>query len=702
MKKAILILFAVLSLCTVTDGKTLKGNKFNFVCRDSQFKNPFIDVDKEITSPVRCRYIHGGFDDGTLFSFYFPLKKEDYTGRFFQYITPFPDSETSAQAMPVEYNPIVHSIVNGAYFVETNEGGQLDFNDSSSRRDASIGAYRANAACAEFSRHIAELIYDCGRPFGYCYGGSGGAYRTVGGMESTEGVWDGAVPYVLGSPQAIPNVFAARMYALRILRDKMDDIVDALEPGGSGDPYATLDAEQRQVLQEVTRMGFPIKSWYGWKNMDAHGFLVLYRSVVASDPGYFREDFWHKPGYLGYDNPPSLQRDHIQEKAVVKRIIGQLEAERLDLVEPLSESDRGTADRAWASMGTENKEKPIACEIDREVNMPTLGGELMLLSGSGKGEQLQITGAKGHYVTFASVNDMQLLAKLNSGDSVQVDNSDWIAVETYYRHQVPTPDYYAWDQFRDFNDQPIYPQRPMLLGPLFTQGAAGCLPTGKFHGKMILCCSVWDREAFAWQGDWYRKHASGYLGDATDDNFRLWYTDRCTHGEVDDPTEVIDYFSTLYQALLDLSDWVERGIAPSQTTTYEVKDCQVLLWKDGRSRGGIQPVPYATVDGRELAEVKAGEEVTIHVAVDVPQGQGKIVKAEWCLDDSKEYTLPVDLGLARYSADGEHVEFDTTVSYERPGTYFPTVRVYSERHGRADVDSYVLIPNLSKVRIVVK
>ena len=75
MKKTILILFAVLSLCTVTDGKTLKGSKFDFVCRDIQFKNPFVDVDKEITSPVRCRYIHGGFDDGTLFSFYFPLKK---------------------------------------------------------------------------------------------------------------------------------------------------------------------------------------------------------------------------------------------------------------------------------------------------------------------------------------------------------------------------------------------------------------------------------------------------------------------------------------------------------------------------------------------------------------------------------------------------------------------------------------------------
>lgn len=703
MKKCLLLLCAFLltAAAPAEAARGLKGRKFDFVCRDAQFKNPFVDVDKVITEPVKCRYVHGGFDDGTRFSFYFPLEKEAFSGRFFQYITPFPDSETSAQAMPVEYSPIVHAVVNGAYFVETNEGGTLDFNDTSTRRDPSIGAYRANAACAEFSRHLARLIYGCDRPYGYCYGGSGGAYRTTGGMESTEGVWDGAVPYVLGSPQAIPNVFAARMYALRVLRDKMDDIVDALEPGGSGDPYATLNAEQRQVLQEVTRLGFPIKSWYGWKYMDAHGFLVLYRSVVMADQQYFREDFWNTPGYLGYDNPPSLERDHIRQKAVVRRIIGQQEAERLGLVEPLSEADRGSADRAWASMGTEIQEKPVAYEIDRDVDMATLGGELILLNGAGKGQQLQITAAKGRYVTLAGINDPQLLSKPHVGDSVQVDNSDWIAVETYYRHQMPTPDFYAWNQFRGFGGQSLYPQRPMLLGPLFTQNAAGCLPTGRIHGKMILCCSVWDREAFAWQGDWYRKHVKEYLGDVTDDNFRLWYTDRCTHGEVDDPTEVVDYFSTLYQALLDVSDWVERGIEPSRTSDYEVEDSQVILAPDGRTRGGIQPVPAVTIDGKDRADVKPGDRVTVHVAVDVPHGTGKVVQAAWCLDDTKEFSLPVDLSLARYSSDGERVEFDTTVSYDKPGTYFPTVKVWSERKGRTTPASYTLIPNLGKVRIVV-
>ena len=700
MRSRTLFIWVFILLCGSIHAKNLKGQKFAFVCEDTQFKNPFVDVDKVITQPVKCRYVHGGFDDGTRFSFYFPIDKADYSGRFFQYITPFPDSETSAQNYYAA-SPIGFSISHGAYFVETNEGGKLDFADPSTRREPSIGAYRANAACAQFSRHIAQLIYGCERPYGYCFGGSGGAYRTTGSMESTEGVWDGAVPFVLGSPQAIPNMFAARMYALRMLRDKMGDIADAMEPGGSGDPYATLTTEQRQVLHEVSSLGFPLKSWYGWKYMDAHGFLVLYRSVVAMDQKYFHEDFWHKPGYLGFDNPPSLQRDHIQTKAVVKRIIGQTEAEQLGLVKPLSKADRGSADRAWASMGSEIKEKPVAYEIDQKVDMPTLGGELMMLSGKGKGQQLQITRAKDGYVTLAAVNQPQLLPLLKVGDSVQVDNSDWLAVETYYRHQVPTKDYYVWNQFRGYNDVPIYPQRPKLLGPMFTRGAAGCLPTGKIHGKMILCCSVWDREAFAWQGDWYRRHIIEHLGSATDDNFRLWYTDHATHGGEDDPTEIVDYTTTLYQALLDVSDWVERGIAPSHTSTYVVEDGQVMLAADGKSRGGIQPVPCVTIHGKERTEVKPGDTVTIHVTVDVPQGTGKVVRADWCLDDSKQFTQPADLTQARYSADGEHVEFEQTVSYDKAGTYFPTVKIYSERKGNAQTP-YTCIANLGKVRVVVK
>jgi hypothetical protein len=447
-------------------------------------------------------------------------------------------------------------------------------------------------------------------------------------------------------------------------------------------------------------MGFPIKSWYGWQSMDAHGFLVLYQSMVAMDKKYFHEDFWNKPGYLGFDNPASLQRDRVQTKGVVKKIIGQVEAEKLNLVKSLSEADRGTADRAWASMGSEIKEKPVAYQVDVDVKDIGMGGDLIILSGKGKGKVLQITQTNGKYVVLAPVNGPQLLTLLNNGDSVQIDNSDFLAVQTYYRHQMPSPDYYVWNQFRGYNDVPIYPQRPMLLGPMFTMGASGTMPEGKINGKMILCCAVWDREAFAWQGDWYKNKVKQHLGDAADDNFRLWYTDRATHGGVDDATEVVSIGSTLNQALLDLSAWVEKGIEPSMTSDFKVVDGQVLLGVDGKLRGGVQPVPYVSINGKERADVKVGEKVIIHVIVDVPAGTGKVVGAEWSLDDSKQFTQTVDLNNADFNADKSRIEFDTTVSYDKPGTYFPTVRVSSQRDGDSK-DLFTRIENLGKVRVVV-
>lgn len=693
------LLLVGVTVMSCATAKNLKGTMFDFVCKDTVFKHPFIDVDKTIRIPTLCRYIHGGFSDGTRFSMYLPLKKKDFTGRFFQYITPFPDSETSAQGYPAETSPIGFSIKHGAYFLETNEGGKIDFAHPDRAREATIGAYRANAACAELSRHIAQKVYGCERPYGYCYGGSGGAFRTVGSIENTEGVWDGAVPFVMGSDNAIPNVFATRMFGLRVLRDQLDNIADAMLPGGSGNPYATLTVEQRQVLKEVTQMGFPLKAWSGWRLMDVHGFIVLYKTLRQMDPTYFREDFWNKPGYLGFDNPASLQRDHVQTKAVVTRIIGQDEAERLGLVKPKNEAERGTADRAWASLGTDIKDKPVAYEIDKSVTMHTLGGDLIVLKN---GERLQITHTQGCYVVLADVNAPEQLTYLSVGDSVQVDNSDFLAVETYHRHQVPTPDYIGWNQFRGIGGQPIYPQRQMLVGPLITMGASGCGFNGNIKSKVILCCSVWDREAFAWQGDWYRNKVREHLQERTDDNFRLWYTDRATHGDgvLEAPTENVSYMGTLYQALLDVSDWVERGIVPSKTSDYRLEDSQVILSDDGKSRGGVQPTVSALIAGKPRADVQPGQQITVHVVAECPAHTGRVVRADWCLD-GKKYSQSVDLTKATYSADGSRVEFDTMLSYDSPGTYFPTVCITSERHGDAKTP-YTAITNLGKVRVVVK
>ena len=82
---------------------------------------------------------------------------------------------------------------------------------------------------------VAQRVYGATkRPFGYAYGGSGGAFRSIGSFENTTGVWDGVVPYVMGSNLAIPNMFTWRMRALRVLGPKLDGVVDAADPGGSG------------------------------------------------------------------------------------------------------------------------------------------------------------------------------------------------------------------------------------------------------------------------------------------------------------------------------------------------------------------------------------------------------------------------------------------------------------------------------------
>ena len=271
-----------------------------FSIEDTLFAEPYVDIQEWRDTPIRHFYVRGGFEGtNTRYSYYLP-EADGYEGRFLQHVTPVPDSENLAQSTPAgPFNKFGFSAASGGYFVETTGGGSIDLTQGSQAlADSTITAYRANAAAAQFSRHVARQFYNTeDRPFGYYYGGSGGAFRTIGAMESTSGVWDGAVPYVSGSTMAIPNMSTVRMQALRVLRDKFPQIVDALEPGGSGDPYAGLTPCEASVLREVEAMGFPMESWFGWRTMGLHGFAALYGGVSQADPTYF-QDFWNTPGEL--------------------------------------------------------------------------------------------------------------------------------------------------------------------------------------------------------------------------------------------------------------------------------------------------------------------------------------------------------------------------------------------------------------------
>jgi hypothetical protein len=238
------------------------------------------------------------------------------------------------------------------------------------------------------------------------------------------------------------------------------------------------------------------------------------------------------------------------------------------------------------------------------------------------------------------------------------------------------------------------------LGPLFAANASGTVQSGKFHGKMILLESLWDREAFPWQADWYRTQVKKNLGDRIDDHFRLWFVDHALHGDTakqEDPTRVISYLGVLQQALRDLSMWVERGKAPPQSTTYEVVDGQVIVPPTAAERKGIQPVVTVQADGRSRAEVGVNQTVTLTAVIEVPPHAGRVVAADWDLG-SGTYPAKADL---RPSSDGQRVGVKLTHRFEAAGTYFVTLRVASQREGDGNTP-FTRIQNLGRARVVVK
>ncbi|WNM31775.1 Tat pathway signal sequence domain protein [Streptomyces sp. Li-HN-5-11] len=655
---------------------------------DEDFRKPYVDVDEWRDTPVRHRYVHGGFaDHGTRFSIYFP-PDDAYQGRFFQHITPIPGSEHRAQTARGQEDRISFAVSSGAYFLETNGGG-------ADPGDPTVAGFRANAAAARHSRVVAQWVYGPHRVHGYAYGGSGGGYRTIAGAENTDGVWDGFVPYVIGSPMAIPNVFSVRMHAQRVLRHRLDTIVDALEPGGSNDPYQGLDAEEREALAEVTAMGFPPRAWFGHRTMGMHAFTALYGGMRLLDPGYF-EDFWTLPGYLGADPWASVHRDRLRHASGISAVITAREAARLGLGVSRAADARGGVDDAFRGPAAEEG-SVVVLRLAVPAPCDAQGTELIVRSGRAEGQSLVLREVRGDLALLDERNDPSTVTALRPGDRVDIDNSNFLAAQTYHRHQVPPEGFPVWDRFRDAAGKPIPPQRPQLLGPLFSLGAGGSVQTGKFSGKMIVVACLLDREAFPWQAHWYRSAVRQHLGDATDEHFRLWYVDHALHGDdeiQEDPTRSVSYLGVLHQALRDLSAWVEQGTPPAASTGCTMTDGQVVLPSSAAGRRGVQPVVRLTVDGADRADVRTGEVVTLCAVGEVPPGAGKVVAVQWDLDGDGTFPATEDVTPA------ERVRVERRHAFSSPGTRFVTVRVRSERDGDASA-LFTRVDNIARVRVVV-
>jgi hypothetical protein len=663
---------------------------------DPLYVEPFVDVDEWRDEPVRHRYVHGGFTDTDLrFSLYFP-PAERYEGRFLQPVMHIAGDENVAltgELAGLGNRALQFAFDSGGYLVESNQGSPLMMGPPD------ITGFRASAATAQYSRILAEEMYGEHRPYGYVFGGSGGAYKSMACYENAPDVWDGAVPFINGSHVSMPNVFTVQAHAFRLLDGVFDQIVDAVEPGG-GDMYAGLDDEQRAALEEVTRLGFPPRAWFAHERVALSYtgvFAAIFGILAMGDPTYF-QDFWTVPGYLGADPPKSLEAARIQTRTTVTELVTTAEVQRMGLPVSITAGTRPSA--------------PAALRIAELPEGRLQGAFLTPADGGAAGQRLMITGVLGDLLMlgFGGMS-IPTLEAISPGDAVEIDNSDYLAAQTYHRHQDPGPEYPVWDQFKAPDGSHLYPQRPLVPG--YDQvGEGNSFQSGRFTAKVINVACLMDEAAFPWQADWYRRRVVAEQGDGYVDRYRLWYVDRAMHvnpsrylspnegaqpqqGHGPTDTQIVAYDGVLHQAIRDVAAWAERGVEPPAETRYEVVDGQVEVPSTAAERRGVQPVVTVTVDGGERADVGVGEPVELVGAVEVPPGAGVVVSAEWDFDGSGSYA-----DAETIAPDASSLRFSRTHVFDEAGTHFVTLRVASQRSDSVG-SGFGAARNLARVRVVV-
>jgi len=631
---------------------------------DPAYHSPVVETSEQRDAPVPHRYVNGRFDGtGARFSFYFPPAGL-YQGRFFHNTYPMARTEDLGPfpiAFDVAAGDLGFTFDSGAYYVQTNLGGA----DRVPPADPAIAAYRVNAAAAKYSRVVAAELFGGDRPYGYLYGGSGGSYQVIGAALNTDGVWDGFLPYVMGTPNSIPSMFTVRMHALRVLRQrgKLAAVLDAIDAGGSGDPYAALDDGERAALREASRLGFPARGWWDHEHLGSGYFYNVAGLVPAIDPAYL-DDFWTRPGYLGSDPGSPVRAARARAETSVARVIPGF---------------------------------PTRLELGSVPGWDITNAHLALTSGASAGASIPIAAAEGTTVTFALSARAEVVGAIRPGDTATLDNSWPLALETYHRHQVPDPAQYGWNQFRRADGEPAYPQRSRLIGPIAARSTVGSDITGHITAKTLVLAGLMDIDSFAWQADWFRATVRQALGDGFADRFALWFIDRAMHDEPRTPAahaHTVSYRGALQQGLRDLSRWAEQGVRPADTA-YDIVDTQVVVPAGAAERGGIQPVVRLLANGAARAEVAAGEPVAFTAVAEAPPGAGPVVAAEWDFagDGTRSAAAAIDAPRARVELRAEH-------AYPEPGTYFAVLRVTAQREGDPDTP-YGRVRNLDRARVIV-
>jgi hypothetical protein len=372
------------------------------------------------------------------------------------------------------------------------------------------------------------------------------------------------------SPRTVGQHFCSMFNVQRLLGDKVYDVIDAVAPGGSGDPFAGLNTHQREELANLYRLGYP----RGDEAIIAQPtgtiwFWSSYAERIQRDFPEYWEAFWTKPGHIGFDQPALVQGDLIDARATVVR---PLYAKQL-AEDPQFQGAEWAQLRNLASLfaGMHNMwDTPMAIEVDNTPKGYRLGAGVRVTTGQAAGRQLYCINGVDNVLLCDGEGEASNLRfrDVLPGDEVYVDNHAFLAFCYFYRHHLM--DSAEWDFLR-VDGVPIYQQYELpQMSPFM-----GSRHTGRFEGKLLWVHNTHDASLWPSQGIGMKNNVERERGsEEAKEHFCLRWTENAEHGPVqmvlsapgrNANTWLIDYQPAIEQSLIDLAAWVEQGIRPSDT-----------------------------------------------------------------------------------------------------------------------------------------
>lgn len=300
-----------------------------------------------------------------------------------------------------------------------------------------------------------------------------------------------------------------------------------MAPGGHGDPFVGLTSHQREELASLYRQGFPRGDEYmiGKPLGQMWLWTSMATSLLEQDPTYF-EDFWTKPGYVGFDQPDLVERDILNTRATVAKVLtGADVLADPRFLEPGHQNFRLLI-MVFSSLGADPS-LPMVVELEGlgEAGY-RLGSSVTMLTGAAAGRRLYC-GAHADDVFYCDgVGDANLLrfSDVRPGDEVQVDNRDFLAFHYFARHHLMSDP--QFDSLR-VDDRPVYPQHPVPR----QSALMGVGYSGLYRGKLIWVHHTKDSSLWPSQGLIYRQavlRAQGEEGAKA--RFRLRWVENAEHG----------------------------------------------------------------------------------------------------------------------------------------------------------------------------